>query len=116
MLTTEAFDPLPFLRDTLPLWFGQLPPKLSGPLVLQLLVPGRTDCRTFVELSPEGLTVKAGFAPKPDVTLSVQLPELAQLAARTLNLQEAIGLGRVKLYGDPKSVQLLGAALTGGGR
>jgi hypothetical protein len=80
-------------------------------VVLQVLVPGQVGLRTHYVVGAEGVEVRPGFAASPEVTLSVQLPELEQLARGGLKLEEAVLLRRIQLFGNAETAQRLSAGL-----
>ena len=104
-----------FLTNELPALLASVKYDFEQPLItVQLVVPGHTELRTFYELTANGVTVKPGLAETaPNVTLSMQVPELEALRSRSLDIQEAMILGRVQLFGDPSIAQRLGRLLSG---
>lgn len=81
---------------------------------LQLVVPGHIELRTHYELTKQGVTATPGLGEvSSHVTLAIQLPELEQLRQGSLDLNEALVLGRIQLFGDAATAQRLGRMLSG---
>ncbi len=104
-----------FLSQELPAFLAAVKYDFEQPVVvLQVVVPGHRELRTHYQLTAQGVTARSDLSEvAPDVTLAIQLPELEQLRSHSLNLREAIVLGRIQLFGDPHVAQRLGRLLSG---
>jgi hypothetical protein len=86
--------------------------KFKEPMRLQLLVPGHTELRTHYELKADGVSWSAGLADAgAQVTVAIQMPELQALVDGTLDATEALGLGRIQVFGDEGASTELGRML-----
>jgi hypothetical protein len=104
-----------FLSQELPTLLAGVKYEFTKPVVVLLVVvPGHRGLRTHYEMTADGVTAKSDLSEvAPDVTLAIQLPELEQLRSRSLNVQEAMVLGRIQLFGDPAIAARLGRLLSG---
>lgn len=84
---------------------------VTPPLVLQVVVPGRPECRAHYTLGKGEVAASSGFADAADVTLSIQAPELERLARGDLDLEEAMTLDRLRFFGARSKLDLLTTAL-----
>jgi hypothetical protein len=110
-MSTGTFDCIQYLESGFAQALGKV--RLPSPLVLQVVVPGRPECRVHYRLGGAELSVARGFAEAADVTLSIQAPELEQLAHGALDLDAAMILERVRFFGHPQRLTELQAALGG---
>ena len=107
--------PQQFLLKELPAIFALRSRTLAQPVTLQLLVPGHIELRTHYKISAQSTTSTVGLSPvSTDVSLTIGLPELVQLKRGSLNWSEAIGLGRVQVFGGAGAAYLLGRLFEGG--
>ncbi len=102
-----------FLREDLPTVLAATAPRAGDVFTLQILVPGHADYRSHYEVSARGVSMRPGLAHAPDVTLSIQLPELEQLSRGTLQIAEALLLNHVQLMGDRARAKDIADSLAG---
>jgi hypothetical protein len=87
--------------------------RFKHPLRLQILVPGQRELRTYYELTSERVTWSEGLAEAgAQLTLAIQLPELSALAEGTLDVSEALTLGRIQVFGEETAARELGSLLS----
>lgn len=91
------------------------PLRAAAPLTVQFLVPGVAECRAHYVISEQNVATAAGLGHRPDVTVSLQLPELEALSQGRLNVQEAMTLNHVQLFGDQAKASLIAEQLAGAG-
>jgi alkyl sulfatase BDS1-like metallo-beta-lactamase superfamily hydrolase len=108
-MSAEAFDCVGYLANDFARALAHL--GASTPMVLQVVVPGRPECRAHYRLGEGKLIASSGLAEWADVTLSIQPPELEQLARGQLDLEEAMMLERLRFFGNREKLDQLSAAL-----
>ncbi|MBK7860797.1 MAG: hypothetical protein IPJ65_19785 [Archangiaceae bacterium] len=106
-----ALEGREYLVSSFPVSLAPLASPELGALTLQVLVPGASDCRIHYRIAPEGIETHAGLANRPDVTLSLQLPELEALSRGRLDVGEAVALNHVQLFGDKAKAALISKRL-----
>lgn len=106
--------PQQFLLTELPTLLTRATLTHSQPMTLQVLVPGHKELRTHYALSAKATTSGQGLlASEPDVSLSIGLPELEALQRGALNWSEAVGLGRVQVFGEAGAAERLAQLFEG---
>lgn len=108
-MNDTSFDCLGYLSKDFAQALTRIPVEPS--LVLQVVVPGRPECRAHFTLGGAQVVAATGFAEAADVTLSIQAPELEQLARGALDLDEAMTLERLRFFGARAKLDALTDAL-----
>ena len=109
--SADTFDASRYLTESLPVLLFKALGASDGGWVLQVLVPGQVALRTHYVVGKDGVEVRSGFAASPQVTLSLQLPELEQLARGGLKLEEALLLRRIQVFGDARRAEQISRSL-----
>lgn len=96
----SGFDALEYLIETLPaqLRMGNIPPPSEA--VLQFLVTDARGSEVWYRLRNDSVEVNTGVHDRPDLTLVIPTRDLEALSVDTLDVEEALGSGRLKIHGN----------------